>query len=142
MDDIRQRWQPLFGPRMVCLAAVPHHEVPAYLKCLDIFVFPSFRTPLWQEQFGLTLAQAMLAGAACIGTESGAIPEVLAGGGVLVSERDVAGLARALEAMIQSEPYLREMKGRAQAIARVRYTNEAVARKYLDVFATLTHGFT
>jgi glycosyltransferase involved in cell wall biosynthesis len=139
MGDVRQHWQPLLGSRLVCLDAVAYNEMPAHLKCLDIFVLPSYRTKYWQEQFGLTLAQAMLAGTACIGTSSGAIPEVLDGSGVIVAERDVNALAGALENLIGSAIHRQEMKAKAKSVALQRYTNIAVARKQLDALTTISH---
>lgn len=134
MNDVWTYWQPLFGARLLCLEAVPHKDVPEYLKCLDIFVLPSYSTEFWKEQFGLTLAQAMLAGVACIGSSSGAIPEVLGSAGMIVPEKDVTALAQALENLLRSEPTRRTLGDKARAIALQRYTNISIAKCYLEVF--------
>ena len=84
--EIRQRWMAEFPGRIVLVPAVPYQQVPRYLRCLDIFVLASYATPVWKEQFGLTLAQAMLVRVPSIGSTSGAIPEVLGPGGLLFEE--------------------------------------------------------
>ena len=137
--EIQARWQPLFNERLLRLEAVPHRAVPEYLKCLDIFVLPSLSTPIWKEQFGLTLAQAMLAGVACIGSSSGAIPEVIGEGGVVVAEGDVNLLKDILETLIQSDETRKSLARKAKVIALQRYTNDTVAQTYLLEFQKL-HG--
>jgi L-malate glycosyltransferase len=132
--DIRTRWRDQFGDRLMLLDAVPHDQVSQYLRCLDLFVAPSYGIPSWKEQFGLTLAQAMMAGVACIGSSSGAIPEVLGPGGLIVAENNVTELAGALERMLASAE-LRHMYGDAARIfAMERYSETAVARAYLTAF--------
>ena len=132
--EIETRWKTVFGGRLLFLAAVRHEEVPQYLKCLDVFVLPSYATPSWKEQFGLTLAQAMMAGAACIGSSCGAIPEVVGDAGVIVRERDQDELSRALRTVLCSESARRALQGRARQAAGERFSNTGVARRYLDVF--------
>ena len=133
-DDVRTYWQPLLRSRLLCLDAIPHKAVADYLKCLDIFVLPSYGTEVWKEQFGLTLAQAMMAGVACIGSSSGAIPEVLGDAGIIIPERNVSALAQALGTVICSEAMRQRMKDKAKTTAVQRYSNAAVANGYLSAF--------
>jgi glycosyltransferase involved in cell wall biosynthesis len=134
-NEIETEWRVRFGNRLLLIDAVPHADVPDFLKCLDIFVLPSYSTPDWKEQFGLTLAQAMLAGVACIGSASGAIPEVLDGCGVVVPERDAQSLAQALGQLCESADLRAQWGAKAQALARRRYTNEVVAAGHLSAFS-------
>jgi glycosyltransferase involved in cell wall biosynthesis len=132
--EIESRWRALFGDRLLFLAPVRHEAVADYLKCLDVFVLPSYATASWKEQFGLTLAQAMMAGAACIGSSCGAIPEVVGDAGVIVPERDQEGLSRALSTMLCSESARRALQGRARQAASARFSNIGIAGRYLEVF--------
>jgi L-malate glycosyltransferase len=136
-EEIRDRWPQAFGDRVRCMDAVPHEAMPDILKCLDIFVLPSYGTPQWVEQFGLTLAQAMMAGVACVGSSSGAIPDVLAMTGEVFAERDPAALASALERLIRDPARRRHCASAGRAVALARYTNEAVAGIYLSAFREL-----
>ena len=58
----------------------------------------SLPTPLWEEQFGMVLAEAMAAGVPVLASSSGAIPEVLGPGGQLFAPGDWVELARLLAA--------------------------------------------
>lgn len=131
--EMQGRWQRFFGKRLVYRGPVAHREVPDWLRCLDIFVLPSYGTVSWREQFGLTLAQAMMAGVACVGSSSGAIPEVLGDAGLVFNEGDRAGLLRAVELLIR-DPGLRASLGAAARAEAQRFTNEAISRRYLDLF--------
>src|SRR5438876_2339835 len=116
-EELRTHWQALFGRRLLCLETVPHQAVADYLKRLDVFVLPSYSTPLWKEQFGLTLAQAMMAGAVCVGSSSGAIPEVIGTAGLVVQERNVDSLAQALETVLLSESIRESLRAKARTVA-------------------------
>lgn len=135
--EISTRWKNIFGERLTYLDAIPHRTVSQYLRRLDIFVLPSYSIPTWKEQFGLTLAQAMMAGVACIGSSSGAIPEVLGPGGLIFKERDVDDLTCALKRMLESEALRRELGNKARTFALQRYTNTTVASAYLTAFKGL-----
>lgn len=137
-DDVETRWQSMLGSRLFFVSAVPQRAVPDYLKCLDIFVLPSYGTDSWKEQFGVTLAQAMMAGVACIGSSSGAIPEVMGGAGVVVQEQDVEGLCQALERVISSAITRQGLRDKARSFALKHYTNSTVAAGYLELFQSVT----
>ena len=132
--EIETRWKAVFGARLLFLPAVGHEQVPQYLKCLDVFALPSYATASWAEQFGLTLTQAMMAGAACIGSSSGAIPEVLGDAGIIVRERDQDELSRALTTLLGSERARRALQAKARQAAGERFSNSTVASGYLDAF--------
>jgi len=137
LRDVIRQWQSRFGERLICLDAVDHQCVPVYLKCLDVFVLPSYKTPGWKEQFGLTMAQAMMAGVACLGSSSGAIPEVLGSGGCIFEEGSVEGLRSALTELIRSGEVRGRAAQRARTLALQRYTNRTIAEGYLTAFSTL-----
>jgi glycosyltransferase involved in cell wall biosynthesis len=134
---IRDHWQNKFGDRLIMMGPITHEAVSQYLRHLDIFVLPSYSIPTWKEQFGLAMAQAMMAGVACIGSSSGAIPEVLGPGGLIFKERDVDNLTCALKRMLESEALRRELGDKARAFVLQRYTNTAVASAYLTAFKGL-----
>jgi glycosyltransferase involved in cell wall biosynthesis len=109
-----------------------HDELPRYLRCIDVFVLPSRSTPRWKEQFGMTLAQAMMAGCACIGTDSGAIPEVLKGSGTIVPEGNPTSLALAIKSLVIDPTLRADFSGQAKETALKHYTNDTVAQTYIE----------
>jgi glycosyltransferase involved in cell wall biosynthesis len=134
-SEIIQKWQKMFGNRFIHRKAVPHEDVPAYMRAMDIFVLPSYTTAVWKEQFGLVLAEAMLAGVPCIGSSSGAISDVIGPGGLVFKEKDVDDLAGALEYLLKDVDKRKSLAQSAQIFALQHYTHEAVARAYLKEFA-------
>ena len=56
---------------------LPYAEMPRYYRQADLFVLPSLPTKGWLEQFGYVLAEAMACGVPAVGSDCGAIPEVI-----------------------------------------------------------------
>ena len=80
------------------IRSVPHAEMPSVFAAASCVVLGSLPTPLWEEQFGMVLAEAMAAGVPVLASSSGAIPEVLGPGGQLFAPGDWVELARLLAA--------------------------------------------
>jgi glycosyltransferase involved in cell wall biosynthesis len=133
-SEIREKWMAEFPGRIVLVPAVAYDQVTQYLRCVDIFVLASCATPTWAEQFGQTLAQAMLLGIPSIGSTSGAIPEVLGSGGLLFEEGQVDGLTQALEGLLVSPATRQELGSRGREVALRDYTSESVGARYLAAF--------
>ena len=136
--EIRGRWMPRFPGRIVHVPAVPQSDVPRYLRCMEIFVLSSYATAVWKEQFGLALAQAMLLGIPSVVSSSGAIPEVAGPGAWVCAEGCVDSLAEALRALLESSILRRELGTQARGFALRRYTSDAVAARYLEIFHQAT----
>jgi len=87
------------------IRAVPYDEMPRVFAAASCVVLASLPVPLWEEQFGMVLAEAMAAGVPIVASSSGAIPEVLAGSGAaLFTPGDWSGLADRLVAGPLSRP--------------------------------------
>ena len=79
------------------IRSVPYDEMPAVFAAASCVVLASLPIRLWEEQFGMVLAEALAAGAPIVASSSGAIPEVLAGSGApSFAPGDWMGLAQAL----------------------------------------------
>jgi len=96
------------------LGTVPLHALVRAYRAADLLVLPS----IWQESYGLPVAEAMACGVPVLASASGGVPELIEDGvtGRLVPRLDAAALARALREMSADPERLRQM-GRA---ARVR----------------------
>ncbi len=75
---------------------VAHAEVPDYMRVCDVIALPSLTTPMWREQFGRVLPEAMACGVPVIGSRSGNIPELIGHAGILVEEGSAEALADAI----------------------------------------------
>jgi glycosyltransferase involved in cell wall biosynthesis len=115
--------------RFELCTGVAHHRVPEYLRRMDALVLPSLTTRSWKEQFGHVLIEAMACGIPVIGTDSGAIPEVIENAGIVVKEGNVDELASALQ-RLKDDPTLRNaLRTRGLAKVELEYTNRVVAIK-------------
>lgn len=133
-DQLRGEWKQRLGERLVILEPVPHLRVSEFMKCFDIFVFNSRTTPRVKEQLGLSLVQAMMAGVACIGSASGAIPDVVGQAGLVVPEDDHEALRRALESLIASKAERTRWGALAKQRALAHYSHRVVAERYASAF--------
>lgn len=77
-----------------------HVEMGDYMNAVDLVVMPSISTRGWIEQYGRIAAESMACGKLVVASNTGALPMLLNGHGVLVSEGDVAALADALKKFI------------------------------------------
>jgi glycosyltransferase involved in cell wall biosynthesis len=128
------------GSRVHWIGGVAHGEIPTYLRNLDVLVLPSRTLPWWKEQFGRVLVEAMLSGIAVVGSDSGAIPEVIGDGGLIYPEGEPQALRACLE-RLASDPAERlglAQAGRARALAL--YTDEAIGRATLAVYQSVLAG--
>ncbi len=81
-------------------------QVAALLSAVDVLVLPSRSTPVWQEQFGRVLVEAMGCETPVIASRSGAIPEVVGEAALLFPENDPEALAAQL-GRLRASPDLR-----------------------------------
>jgi glycosyltransferase involved in cell wall biosynthesis len=117
------------------LPAVSHAQVPALLKALDVLVLPSVTIlPLHREQFGRVLVEAMAAGVPVIGSDSGAIPEVIGDAGLIVPERDPAALANAIARVLADADLRARLVDRGRHRANTRFAWPVVAEQTVALF--------
>ena len=106
------------GPHCILVGAQPYERMPEAFRMADAFVLPSVASDEWQEQFGMSLIEAMACGKPCIATMSGAIEEIAGDAALLVQPNDFLALSRALRRLL-SHADERARLG-AEARARVR----------------------
>lgn len=126
--------------RVQFVGSVPSTALPDYLNTLDVLILPSRTTTTWKEQFGRVLIEAGACGIAVVGSDSGAIPEVIAGGGLIFPEGDAAGLADRLRTLIDS-PERRAEYGRiGLARARGLFSWQKVAEQMKGIYQEALAG--
>lgn len=116
---------------------LPSAQMPAQYAALDAYVLPSLTRPHWKEQFGRVLVEAMASGVPVIGSDSGAIPDVIGDAGLIFPEGDAGALAAHL-GRLQADQALREAlgeRGRARVLAQ--FTHQRVAQATMAVYQAM-----
>lgn len=105
-------------------------DVPACLAAADAYVLPSR-----YEAQGMAVVEAMMAGLPVVAARVGGVPSLLEDGrtGLLVPPGDPAAMAAAIRRALGD----RAMGAAARARALERFTAEAMAARYLDLYAQL-----
>ena len=98
---------------------IRYTDMPKLYQKADIFLLLSQPTPTWEEQYAMVLVEAMSAGLPIIATRAGAIPEVLAGAGVLVDPFDLKGVMVALNRLANDLAYRTQLSHKSQKRATI-----------------------
>lgn len=117
--------------------AVPSTQMPAYYHKLDALVLPSLTRPNWKEQFGRVLIEAMASGVPVIGSDSGAIPDVIGDAGLIFPEGNSAALAAHLRALQTDPDQHAQLAAKGLARVRAHFTHEKVAADTVRVYRSL-----
>ena len=123
--------------RITFVAQVPSTQMPAQYHQLDALVLPSLTRNNWKEQFGRVLVEAMASGVPVIGSDSGAIPDVVGEAGVIVPEGDPHALADAIRRLRDESGRQAHLAQLGQQRVQTHFTHAQVARQTLAVYRTL-----
>jgi glycosyltransferase involved in cell wall biosynthesis len=104
---------------------VAYDDMPDVFAAASCFVLASLPTTMWEEQFGMVLAEAAAAGLPLVAADSGAIAEVLRGHGTLFSAGDWPALARELATIVGQPP----ARVRPEELVQL-YSTDAAAERY------------
>jgi glycosyltransferase involved in cell wall biosynthesis len=113
----RVKWVP-----WVSSAAVLEH-----MNAFDVLVLPSRTRRNWKEQFGRVLVEAMACETCVVGSDSGEIPKVIGGAGLIFREGDERELADRLRTLMEC-PSVREnlrRDGRQRVLENFTYAKIA-----------------
>jgi glycosyltransferase involved in cell wall biosynthesis len=126
--------------RVTWLGALPHAKVQEVWARIDCVALPSRTAARWVEVAPRAALEGMAHGLPIVASASGALPEIIGGGGTIVAEEDVASLTAALQ-LYHDQPAERARLG---AIGRRRimdeYTDSAIAEKTLAFWREATNA--
>lgn len=126
--------------RIAWVEWVASTDMPDQYRQLDVLVIPSLTRPNWKEQFGRVITEAMASGVPVIGSDSGAIPDIIGGAGLVVAEGNADALKDALE-QVRCQPELRQrlaVSGRERVLAH--FTHEQVATDTVRAYHAMLDG--
>lgn len=121
-------------PRIDWVEWIASTEMPLQYHTFDVLTIPSLTRANWKEQFGRVITEAMASGVPVIGTDSGAIPDVIGDAGMIVPEGRIDALRSALD-QLRCDAEVRTRlahAGRARVLAR--FTHQQVASDTVRVY--------
>lgn len=113
-------------------------ELPAVMNALDALLLVSRTTPTWKEQFGRVIIEAHACETPVIGSDSGAIPEIIGEGGITVREGNSDDIAAAISQLRHSPILAREMGRAGRRQVETLYTWRRVAEQMRDIYYKVT----
>ena len=116
----------------------PYDAMHEGYAAADAFILASAPRPGWLEQFGYVLPEAMASGKPMIVTESGSIPEVVGGAGIVVPPCDFMALADAMEHILTDSDARHKLARAARQRAETAYDCRKNAARIGEAYATLT----
>jgi len=136
-DALRALLTPEASARVRFLGTVPLPALIRAYRAADLLVLPS----VWQESYGLPVAEAMACGVAVLASASGGVPELIEDGvsGRLVPRLETEALTRALREMSADRARLRAMgragRVRAERLLTWSHSAQRLERLYLGLLA-------
>jgi glycosyltransferase involved in cell wall biosynthesis len=124
--------------RVHWLGALPRAGVDEVWPRLDCVVFPARTTPRWVASAARGALHAMANGVTVIGTDSGALPEIVGEAGRIVPEEDVPALAAALQELYANRPECERLGAAGRRRIMDEFSDDAIAGKTLNFWRKLT----
>ena len=120
------------------LGKVEWSLMPEIYRACDVFCFPSqdvrkFGLNIWEEQFGLSLVEAMSSKLAVIATKCGAIPEVLEDENMLIPQGSTDELFKKIELLRHDRELIRQLGVKNRNRVVKLFNARLQTAKYADV---------
>lgn len=119
------------------LSPRPPEELALVMSGFDALALVSRTTARWKEQFGRVIIEAQACGVPVIGSTSGAIPEVVGHGGVIVRERDPQDLAAAMRRLEQDHAWRTALAEAGRAQVQAKYTWRHISDALHDLYCSV-----
>lgn len=117
----------------------PHDYVTEQQTMLDLYnAADLLMMPTLMDNLPNTIVEAMACGVPCVGSNVGGLPQMITHGidGYLAHLRDAEDFAQGIEQLLLSSDYA-QMSAAARQKAVTSYSEEAVARKYIEIYEQL-----
>jgi glycosyltransferase involved in cell wall biosynthesis len=123
--------------RVRFLGAMTAETVREKMATWDLLVLPSRETPLWMEQLGRVLLEAMALGVPIVAADTGSIPWVVGECGLLFRQDNLGGLLSAVQNLLNNRDRtnLRVRKGKERV--RAEFTWPVFAERVTDFYRRL-----
>ena len=123
------------GQSVVFIGSVPNSDLRTFYRQAKVLILASMPNPLWQEQFGYVLAEAISQGCPVVSTYSGAIPEVIENAGLLFSPGNPIELKNCL-IKLDSLPVYNELRGNCERV-KSKFAAGNFTKKLIGIYRNL-----
>jgi len=134
----RETGAPELRGRVRFLPTMAPEKLAEYMNCFDALALPSRTAQHWKEQYGRVIGEAMACGVVVVGSDSGAIPEVIGEAGLVVREGDTAALARGLESAIFDEALRARLIPAGKKRAESELSIQAMSGKLMSFYERIS----
>ena len=124
--------------RVHWLGALPREAVDEVWPRLDCVVFPARTTPRWVATAARGALHAMANGVTVVGSDSGALPEIVGEAGRIVPEEDVPALAATLEELYANRSECERLGAAGRRRIMDEFSDDAIAGKTLTFWRKVT----
>lgn len=122
------------------LDGIPFKDVPIMMNCIDTFALPSRTSITWKEQFGRVLVEAMACEIPVIGSDSGAIPDVIGNAGLIFKEGNIKDLTSKLITLMKDDNLRKKLGQRGRQRVLEHFTWQRFAEKSYSFFKEISQG--
>lgn len=112
-------------------------KIQDVLREMDALVLASRSTPMWREQFGRVLIEAMACGVPVIGSSSGEIPFVIGDAGIVFQEGEATDLAVSIQRLASDEGLRVTLRERGRRRVADSFSLEIAAAQHHRLFVSL-----
>lgn len=132
IDKLKAEVAPI-KEKVIFTGFVNYQHIPSYLKMADIAVVPS----MWEEPFGLTVVEAMVAGLPLITTNSGGIPEICEGVATIVDRENIIENLVATILALYQHPEKRNAMSQAALKHAQLFSKERYAENFFKAISSV-----
>ncbi|RLG21352.1 hypothetical protein DRN74_02195 [Candidatus Micrarchaeota archaeon] len=119
--------------RVTIINWVPREKMPMLYNTADVFLYPSYRTKKWAEQFGFALIEAMACETPVITASSGSIPWVVGDAAIVVKPKNSDELGKAIVKVLTDDKLRRRLIEKGKKRAKY-FSVEEVRKRYFKFF--------
>lgn len=123
--------------RVHFLGQVPPEKVVDYMSCFDVLAVPSRTALTWKEQFGKVIPEAMACSVPVVGSDSGAIPEVIGDAGLIFPEGNAKVLGEQLLSLVEHPEMIQELAAKGLRRVHDELSAESFAKKHVEFYRQL-----
>lgn len=122
---------------VIWTGALATEDMPEAMSQMDVLVVPSRTIPNWKDTFPHVLLEGMAMGIPVVGSNSGAIPELIGRDDVIFPEEDGESLANLLEKMSKSHQWREELSNYGLDRVQKNYSPGVVAERLVGIYRSL-----